>query len=252
MVQPDARFESARTMTDNLAIWSKVEVTDPSKTKAFTRGGGFRGTATNATWLAKRATEIFGPCGIGWGVKVLDERLLDGAPLSKTPDAVAKVHRVHIQFWYMLDGARGEIEHFGQTEFVGENKNGAFTDEEAPKKSLTDAMTKALSLLGFAADIHMGLFDDSKYVNSVRERFATATKRETDGTDESVSAYVTQALKDIETFRTPGSLKDWWTARRQQDMRAALGITQGTPEYTSLFMAFVARGTALSKASEAA
>jgi len=149
----------------NLDIWNSVGKTDPAYTKAFSRGGGFRGTATNATWLAKRATEMFGPIGIGWGIKVLDERVLDGAEGEK-------VHRVHICLWYKWDGELGKVEHFGQTTFVGKNKHGWFTDEEAPKKSLTDAMSKALSLLGFASDVHLGLFDDNKYVNDLKREFA--------------------------------------------------------------------------------
>src|SRR5690606_33640239 len=70
------------------------------------------------------------------------------------------------------NGERGEVVQFGQTTFVGRNKNGFFTDEEAPKKSLTDAMSKCLSLLGFSADIHLGRFDDNKYVNDLRQEFA--------------------------------------------------------------------------------
>lgn len=157
-------------MSDNLALWNAVQTTDPKATKQFSRGGGFRGTATNATYLAKKATEQFGPCGIGWGVTVLDERLLDGAPIGD--GVVEKVHRVHIKLWYKLGEQRGEVEHFGQTTFAGKNKNGYFTDEEAPKKSLTDAMTKALSLLGFAADIHLGLYDDSRYVADLKREAA--------------------------------------------------------------------------------
>ena len=91
----------------NLAIWDAVEKTDPRHTKAIV-GKPYKGTSTNATHLAKRATELFGPCGIGWGVKVLNEGLLDGAPGEK-------IHRVHILFWYIHDEKRGEIEHFGQT-----------------------------------------------------------------------------------------------------------------------------------------
>jgi hypothetical protein len=147
-----------------LSIWNKVQATDPKYTKSFSRGGGFKGTATNATWLAKRATETFGPMGLGWGVKVLDESILDGANGEK-------IHRVHVELWYMLDGNRGSIEHYGMTTFIGKNKNGQFTDEEAPKKSLTDAMSKCLSLLGFAADVHLGMFDDNKYVNAVEAHY---------------------------------------------------------------------------------
>jgi hypothetical protein len=59
------------------------------------------------------------------------------------------------------------LTHFGQTTFVGSNKYGPFTDEEAPKKSLTDATTKALSMLGFGGDIFTGLYDDEDYRQEV-------------------------------------------------------------------------------------
>ena len=150
---------------ENLKLWDSVQMTDPKYTKQFTRGGGFKGAATNATWQHKRATEVFGPIGIGWGVTVVDEKYAEAQP-------GVKVHVVRIKLWYLLDGKRGEIEAFGQTEFCGKRSNGnAYVDEEAPKKSLTDATSKALSLLGFAADIHLGLFDDNKYVNEAKKEW---------------------------------------------------------------------------------
>ena len=62
----------------NLAIWNAVEQTDPAYTKQFSKGGGFKGTATNATYLAKKATNQFGPIGIGWGWNVIDETYQPG------------------------------------------------------------------------------------------------------------------------------------------------------------------------------
>jgi hypothetical protein len=160
---------------DNLSLWQSVKDPNPKYTKPFRRAGGFEGTATNATHLAELATEKFGPCGIGWGFNVLDERLLQGAPILVNGAVVGhtQVHRVHLRLWYVLDGRRGEVEHFGQTEFVGRRRSGDwYTDEEAPKKSLTDAMSKCLSMLGFAASIHLGLWDDNKYVAAVKADYA--------------------------------------------------------------------------------
>ena len=45
-------------------------------------------------------------------------------------------------------------------------------DDEAPKKAMTDAMTKAFSHLGMSADVFLGMFDDSKYVESLKKEFA--------------------------------------------------------------------------------
>jgi hypothetical protein len=172
--QPENKMsEKQATSANHLELWDSVQTTDPKYTKTFNRSGGFRGTSTNATYLAKRATEKFGPCGIGWGVKVIDEKMIEGHPFLDNEGRVignAMVHTVRVQLWYMLNGQRGEIEQFGQTEMVGRNKNGFYTDEEAPKKSITDAMTKCLSLLGFAADIHLGLYDDNKYVADLKHR----------------------------------------------------------------------------------
>ena len=54
---------------DNLSIWNKVQETDPKFTKKDY--GGF--TSINGVYLYKKATDIFGPIGIGWGFDILDE-----------------------------------------------------------------------------------------------------------------------------------------------------------------------------------
>lgn len=162
----------------NLALWESVQATDPNYTKAFNRSGGFRGTAINHTYQQKRATQAFGPKGLGWGSKILDERYAEGAPILHKDNVIGRevIHVVRIELWYLREGQRGSVEAFGQTTFVGSNKHGTFTDEEAPKKSLTDAESKALASLGFSADVHLGLFDDSKYVNDLSAKVAEADK----------------------------------------------------------------------------
>lgn len=172
----------------NMNIWKSVEKTDPSYTKAFTQNGG--GTAINGTYTEMRATEIFGPKGIGWGVKVIEERFDKGAPIFQKvkdsagveisqviPDGAGGVvcevnHTVRITLWFIQDGQRGEIEAYGCTPYITKNKYGLATDGEAPKKSLTDAMKKALSGLGFSADIFLGLYDIGAYVDETRAEFS--------------------------------------------------------------------------------
>lgn len=157
-------------MSDNLAIWQKVEKTDPRRTKPFNRSGGFRGTATNATYQVRKATELFGPVGIGWGWEIEQEEMLTGRDETI-------VHKIRLRLWYKWQGQKGEVVQFGQTTF-SEKRGGRdgsagywYTDEEAPKKSLTDALMKCLSLLGFSADVHMGLYDDHKYVAKLKREF---------------------------------------------------------------------------------
>ena len=184
---------------DTMQLWESVEKTDPKYTKQFSRGGGFKGTATNATYLARKATERFGPCGIGWGVDVVSEEIIQGAPHVIDGQVVAHdlIHKVRARLWYVVDGVRGEVEHFGQTQFVGRNKHGFYTDEEAPKKSLTDAMSKCLSMLGFSADIHLGMYDDNKYVAKLHEEFAPQASADEVN---ALQALLTETSSDVAGF----------------------------------------------------
>lgn len=158
-------FKSA----DKIKIWKEIWQTNPDKTKKFTKSGGFTGTAINPTYIKERLTELFGPVGLGWGYKVVDEEMVKG---HKFEDGQVLVHKVLIEFWYRFGEMKSEpIQAFGQTTFVGKYSRGWFTDEDAPKKSLTDALGKAVSDLGMCADIYMGLYDDNKYIAEVKEKF---------------------------------------------------------------------------------
>lgn len=205
----------------SMELWNAVAVTNPNFVKSFTRGGGFSGTAINATYQAQKATETFGPCGIGWGVDILEERYQDGAPLIQDGAVVGNevIHVLRVKLWYVYQGKRGEVIHFGQTTFVGRNKNGFFTDEEAPKKSMTDAMSKCLSLIGFSADVHLGLYDDNKYVADLRQQFGTDKNAKSEGNREeagkagsnTITPSQAKEVSDLLTAskRTPESLLAW-------------------------------------------
>lgn len=150
-------------MTEQTAIWDRLFKTDPAATKPFTRAGGFKGTAIKPYWCIMRATQEFGPVGSGWGWTVHEDRLEEGVP-------GVKVWFSKVSVWYYHGGQRRETgPQWGATEFMGKNSKGPFTDEEAAKKSVTDALTKCLSYLGLAGDVHLGMFDDSKYVAELKD-----------------------------------------------------------------------------------
>ena len=147
------------------ALWWAVEKTPVAQTKGIT-GKAYSGTSPKPHYLVWKATETFGPCGIGWGFTIEDERIEEGAGGERMSIARVRV-------WYEWDGKRGEVEHIGGTSFSGTRKNGnTYTDEDAPKKSVTDALIKALSMIGFAGDIFMGRYDDSKYVAELNREAA--------------------------------------------------------------------------------
>jgi hypothetical protein len=153
----------------NTALWQKFETTDPKTTKGFNRSGGFKGTAINATSIQKKLTEEFGPCGMGWRFVLEDDRVEEGHKLKSGDPCKLHIVRGHLDYcvsdkWYSTGPQ------FGQTYLVGEYSSGTYTDEEAPKKSITDCIGKCAATLGIGADIYLGLFDDNKYVNDATKR----------------------------------------------------------------------------------
>lgn len=153
-----------------LQVWNKVEKTNPDETKSFNKGG-FQGTAIAPIYQIKRATEVFGPFGLGWGVELISEAYVDGKPFVVDGQVVGKevIHKVYVELWYLQQGFRGSVKQFGATTYITRDSYGIITsDEDHAKKSLTDATSKCLSLLGFSADVFTGKFDDTKYVEGLR------------------------------------------------------------------------------------
>jgi hypothetical protein len=157
----------------NMQIWSKVDKTDTRFTKKA-KVNGQDITSLSGTAMVMKATELFGPVGIGWGWRIVEERFDEGHEIF-TGEGDKRVcigreigHTVKIALWFMQDDKRGEIEQYGCTRYQYKTSYGMTTDGEAPKKSLTDAIKKALSMLGFSADVFLGLFDDQDYVQQLQ------------------------------------------------------------------------------------
>lgn len=169
----------------NMQIWNQVEKTDTRYTKDA-KVGGQQITSLNGTAMIMKATEIFGPVGIGFGWSVVEERFDPGAEMfvgegdKRASLGFELNHTIKIKFWFELDGKRGEIEQYGCTRYLYKSKFGTTTDGEAPKKSLTDAIKKSLSMLGFSADVFLGLFDDDEYVTQLKEEEALANADDKD------------------------------------------------------------------------
>lgn len=154
---------------NHMKIWESLEKTDPAYVKEVT-GKGYKMSAINSNYVIKQLTKLFGPCGIGWGVNIHDESYDWGHGDSKESGLRTVVHKVRIGFWYYLDGNKSEeIPAYGQTFFVRNATKGWITDEDAAKKSLTDAITKASSMIGMSADIFSGQWDSNKYVTSEQD-----------------------------------------------------------------------------------
>lgn len=191
----------------NMEIWDKVEKTNPDVTSKVNQRGGF--TAIDAYSQIKKATEVFGPVGEGWGWTL-------GAPIFPPNDTVM----IEVTVWH---GNREKfIPVFGQKKL--NTKNGP--DEDAMKKAVTDGITKALSYLGFNADVFLGKFDDNKYVEEREEEEAQVKKqpfKPRDGEYHDMALTIVpdrvegpEKLKDfiINELQITANPKNMWTASK--------------------------------------
>ena len=187
-------------MTDNLRHWERFDDIDPKFTKAIT-GKAYKGTSPNPQYAIRCLTEIFGPVGEGFGWDVVAE--------SWEPVGGETIHWCRIKFWH-TDRAN-TFDSYGQTRAAYTTSNGKnLVDEDAPKKSLTDAIIKAASHIGIAANIFLGRWDDQKYVAEVNAEYRKADGPQFD------SAGAMERLKNaVAKMQTPEALSDLWKAEKQ-------------------------------------
>lgn len=190
----------------NTRLWDALGKTDPSQTKGFKRAGGFAGTAIKPMWSFKRMTEQFGPCGLGWGVNKPSFQVVSGS------DGEVLVYCT-VSVWYgegTGDDERNSIMTpvfgVGGDKVVVKQQSGLRSDDEAFKKAYTDAIGNALKLIGVGADVHMGLFDDSKYVNEMRQEFSEEKPYSPKPSDPKGKT-VAQLKKDYERLKNEMSLE---------------------------------------------
>lgn len=177
---------------DNLRHWNALHETDPKYTKNFKRAGGFSGTAQNPTYAIRKMTDKFGPVGIGWG---MDKPDFDYVHAQEGEVLVFCT----LQLWYM-DGDKKAVTYgVGGDSVVSSTKHGLRVDDEGKKKAFTDALTNAMKSIGMAADLHLGMFDDSKYVNDLNKKFSeNGEKEEPDTVSKKIQRDLLYALNAYE------------------------------------------------------
>jgi len=147
---------------ENLELWNKVEKTNPKYTKkANVKGNNI--TSIAPQFQIMNATEHFGVYGQSWGFKSLD------FDYSLKDEGLVSLKAV---FFF----PKGQFEIINSISIWRDNAKTKIDDNFA-KKLETDALTKALSKLGFNADIFMGKFDDVRYVEEMKKEFAEPIKK---------------------------------------------------------------------------
>ena len=157
---------------DKLSLYNQVR-TVPKEAIKEIKAGRLKGYSDiNPMWRIKRLTEMFGACGDGWYYDVVDKQVLNGA------DGVIAVF-VDIKFYYKLDNGEWSMPIYGTggNTFIAKESRGMYTNDEAFKMALTDALSVACKSLGVGADVYFEK-DRTKYTSL--ECQATEVKKLTD------------------------------------------------------------------------
>lgn len=180
----------------NMKIWQSVCKTDSEYTKKVNQRGGY--TAIDATYQQMKATELFGSYGLGWGLR---EIAYDFTLFEAT-----KMVLCHAVFFYKLDGVEAS---FPISNAISAMLGAAKPDEDFCKKLETNTISKALSRLGFSADVFLGLFDDQEYIAQLKTEEAIAKAEDKDAEiaakKKEVNDYV---LRQIETIKNAVSVNE--------------------------------------------
>ena len=132
---------------ENLNIWERVEKTPADLIKKIDAGDGTQLNTVPSINRIKKATKIFGVYGEKWGLKKLEhkeQRLFDKMVIA-TLDAV---------FFYEINNVKHEFEITNSLPIVSLQDNKMQVNYTYRKAIETDTITKALSRLGFNADIY--------------------------------------------------------------------------------------------------
>lgn len=136
---------------DNMELWNAVCQSDPRYLKPVALGAR-KFTAIDPMYQVMSATKAFGPVGIKWGWSAKTEFV----NLSNGDTAVVS----YVEVW--TDKPENVFGPFAGCRKFFDSTKGRM-NEDGPKMSITDALTKCLSHLGFNADVFLGEYDGNKY-----------------------------------------------------------------------------------------
>lgn len=154
--------EASTEGRENLKLWKSVDKTPPDMTKhvAF---GKRKYTTIDPQWQLRVATALWGPYGHRWGMRNLDCKMVEVHASDAQGKYLESSVFLKADFFYPVDGEEVSFEIWNDDKFR--------SGDDTLKKLITNTRSKALSWLGFSADVFLGKFDDTAYVDSLKKKF---------------------------------------------------------------------------------
>ena len=156
-----------------MRIWNQVCDSDPKTLKKLEYG--FKPTVIDAQSQLKKATEMFGPMGIGWGIK--DE-------IRHFEDKWIFYSAI---LWYK-DG-----DQVGEVAICSDNQ----IKNDCMKSCQTDALTKGLSRIGFNSDVFENQWDGDKYIGLAKEKKPKKITQPVEGINVNVKPKQPGGMSDV-------------------------------------------------------
>ena len=176
----------------NLDTWNRFNKPPITALKKISGGRMNNKTDINPVWRMQVMTEAFGPCGIGWRYTI-DKLWLEPG----TEEQVCAFALVTV-FVKQGDSWSEPIPGIGGSMLVEKTKSGPYTSDEAYKMAVTDALSVAFKSLGVAAEIYLGNFDGSKYLNQPKEPAPD------------ISGLINKYYTECDSYTTIDGLIKWW------------------------------------------
>jgi len=193
-------------MSDNLKLWNSVQATDLFFVKKVNQRGGY--TAISPQYQLKTATSKFGAYGKGFGL------CKSNFNMSIYEHDGVVIHEA--VFFYVLDGERVEFPISNAIQAAKATKNGKFVDVDFAKKVETNTVSKALSKIGFNADVYMGMFEDDNYLYELgnEQAIEKAADKHEEKAKQSRELYAdaNKVIDQINNANTENEVKGLYTA----------------------------------------
>ena len=141
---------------DNMTIYDTVR-TCPKEALRSIQAGRLKGKSDiNPMWRIKKLTELYGPAGVGWYYEITRQWLEQGANGETAAFCNINLYVKSDNEWSR------PIQGTGGSAFIAREKSGLYVSDECFKMALTDAISVACKVLGFAADVYWDN-DKTKY-----------------------------------------------------------------------------------------
>lgn len=144
---------------ENLRLWKSVDKTPPNMTKLVSYGKR-KYTTIDPQWQLRVATALWGPYGDRWGMRNLEYRFIDIHDRDEKRTFMTSSVVLKAEFFYPVNGKEVSFEILNDDKWT--------SGDDTLKKLITNTRSKALSMLGFSADVFLGKFDDAKYVQTLK------------------------------------------------------------------------------------